>query len=107
MNMGAIAAIVYSILLFIGGIIGYVTSHSIASIAMGSIFGLLILASGIGMLKGSVLAFFGAAGLSLLMTLFFAYRFYLGGKFMPGGMMALLGLVTLIILFVDKYMKGS
>lgn len=105
MKINGIATIIYSLLLFLGGMIGYYKAHSVASIAMGSIFAILLLISGIGILKNSVLAYFSAIGLSLLLTVFFSYRFYMTEKFFPAGMMALISLAVIIIFLINKTFK--
>ena len=81
MKYSAITAIIYSVLLFAGGMIGYYKAHSVPSLVMGTVFAVLLLISGIAMMKNSVLGYFSAAGFSLLLTIFFTYRFYLTEKF--------------------------
>jgi uncharacterized membrane protein (UPF0136 family) len=102
MKFSAITALTYSLLLFIGGMIGYYKAHSVVSLAMGTAFAVLLLICGIAMLKSSILGYFSAAGLSLLLTIFFTYRFYMTEKFFPSGIMALISLVVVMIFLFNK-----
>lgn len=105
MNFTAITTFVYSLILFIGGLVGYYKAGSIASIIMGTISAVLILICGIAMIKNSVLGYFSAAGLALLLTVFFTYRFYATEKFFPAGIMAIVSFIVIIILLFNKGMK--
>lgn len=88
--------IVYGLIILAGGVAGHIKAGSTASLVSGLIFGFLLSAAGIGMIKNSLLAFFSSTVLLSILTLFFAYRFYLTGKFMPPGLLMLLTLVVII-----------
>jgi uncharacterized membrane protein (UPF0136 family) len=85
-----IAVGLYAALLLVGGVIGYLMAGSSASLAMGTACALLfgVLASQ----KGKM-ASYATFGLTLLLLLFFGYRFALAFKFMPAGLMALVSLL--------------
>jgi uncharacterized membrane protein (UPF0136 family) len=53
---------------------------------------LLLLASGLAMMKRSVLGYFAACLLTALLLFFFSYRFFQTGKIAPAGIMALTSL---------------
>ncbi len=82
----------YSLLLLIGGVIGYIMAGSLASLFMSSIFAILLLSSLF------LIRFYPTIGdrsiftLLALLTLFFAYRWY-AVKFMPSGLLCLLTIV--------------
>lgn len=90
--------LVYGLLLFIGGMIGFAKAHSNSSLVMGTGFSIAIFVSAGLMFKGNKLGNTIAMACSGLLTLFFAYRFFLTGKFMPAGLMCILSLIVLSFL---------
>ena len=97
--------VVYALLLFIGGLIGYVKAQSIASLLMGSIFAFLILFSAFLMQKRVAAGLMLARVLTLFLSLFFLYRLFQTQKLMPSGMMAFFSLIVVILLFRIKKIK--
>lgn len=93
----------YSILLFIGGFIGFLTKHSLPSLVMGSIFSLSLLFSAVLLLsyrKGGIyLSFF----LLLLLEGFFALRYILSFQLLPSGLMFFLTTITLFLFFLKLF----
>jgi len=94
-----IVILLYGLLVLGGGTIGYTTSGSMASVITGGAFGLGLLASGLGVLRGKDMGFLMAPILTVLLTMFFGYRFAQSGEFLLSGLMGALGLVTLILYF--------
>ena len=99
MKAPGIVILLYGLLVLGGGIIGYTASGSMASLIAGSAFGLGLLASGLGVLRGKNMGFIIAPTLTVLLTAFFGYRFVQSGEFMPSGLMVALGLVALVLYF--------
>lgn len=97
-----IVILLYGLLVFSGGIIGYVTAGSMASVIAGGVFGLMLLASGVGVLRGKAMGFLMAPALVVLLMAYFGYRFAQSGEFMPSGLMGVLGLVALILYFAVR-----
>ena len=95
MNLGIIAALAYGILAIVGGIIGYVQVSSKASLISGSISGLLLIFAGVIQLRGQAWGLILATVITTLLVIVFAIRLAKTRKFMPAGLMAVLGLVTL------------
>lgn len=93
---------VYGLLVVMGGLIGYLTANSLPSLLAGSISGALLFASGLGFYRSSVVAFFTAMAVALILTLFFAFRFYLTRQMMPVGMMAILSFTVLLLILTTK-----
>lgn len=89
-----ITAIAYGVLALIGGIIGYVQAQSKASLISGSISGLLLIIAGVMQLQGQGLGLMATVITAMLVTVF-AIRLTKTRKFMPAGLMSLLGLVSL------------
>lgn len=94
-----IAVGIYALLLLVGGIIGHYKADSLASLMMGSAFAL---AFGIlAFQKGKTVNYI-TIGLTLVLVLFFGYRYSLTFKFMPAGLMSLLSLLLLVKLWADR-----
>jgi len=99
MRAPGIVILLFGLLVLGGGIIGYITAGSMASLVAGSAFGLGLLASGLGVSKGKKMGFLLAPLLTLLLTAFFGYRFAQSGEFVPSGLMGVIGLVALVLYF--------
>lgn len=105
MHLSAWIVLIYSLLILIGGMIGYSQAHSLPSLISGSIFGFLLLLCSIGMFKKSVLAYTLSLALSAMLTLFFFYRFIITMKLMPAGMMAIISLSTITFILWNRKRK--
>lgn len=90
--------VIYALLIFTGGLIGFIKSQSVASVAMGSVSAGLLLFLAYGMYKQCYQAFLAAVGVTTVLFAFFSYRFYAKGVFMPPGLIALLSLGMLAVL---------
>ena len=97
----AIIVTAYGILTFLGGVIGFVLSSSLMSLVMGSIFGILLILSGVLIYKKRVYASYSAIVLSLLLAGFFIPRFIKTMHFFPAGLMALCSLVIVSFLILQ------
>lgn len=96
MKYQAIAASIYAFLLFIGGVIGYLTANSLSSLIMGTLFAVLMGICAWGMFKGCNASRISAIVLTVLMLAFFGYRLFASYKFFPAGMMVLCSLALLV-----------
>ncbi|AFY52680.1 small integral membrane protein [Rivularia sp. PCC 7116] len=90
-----IAASLYGILSIIGGIIGYKTAGSKVSLISGTISGLLLLIAAYLQLQGQVWGSTLAVIITSILVIVFAVRLTKTRKFMPAGLMVILGLVAL------------
>ncbi|WP_009634366.1 TMEM14 family protein [Synechocystis sp. PCC 7509] len=93
--IGIITAIAYGVLALIGGIIGYVQAQSKASLISGSISGLLLIVAGVMQLQGQEAGLILATVITSVLLIVFAIRLTKTRKFMPAGLMSLLGIVSL------------
>lgn len=93
---------VYGALVFAGGLMGFIKANSIPSLIMGSVSALLLFVTSYGLLSGYSWAPIAAFAIPLLLTLFFLYRFSLSYAFMPAGLMVILGIATLIMVWLKK-----
>ena len=99
MRTAGVVILLYGLLVLGGGIIGYATAGSMASLVAGGAFGLGLLASGLGVRRGKRLGFIFAPLVTLLLTVFFVYRFVQSGDFIPSGLMGVVSLVALVLYF--------
>jgi len=89
----------FGILIIIGGCFAFAKTGSTDSLLMAGIAGALLLYSGYSISKPRT-KLFGyriAIGVTALLMFVMGYRFYLSGKFMPGGLVALLSTLMTII----------
>ena len=89
--------IIFGLLTIVGGIIGYTSKGSTASIIAGSVSGILLLLAAF-LLPGKVVI---GLALSTIVSLLLAGRFLPAflktGGFMPAGMMAVLSVIGLVV----------
>jgi len=93
---------IYSFIIMAGGVFGFVKAHSLPSLIMSSVFGILLALCALGMLKKVRYSFVAAQILTSVLFGFFTYRYFLKMQFMPAGMIALLSLATLAVLSTKK-----
>jgi uncharacterized membrane protein (UPF0136 family) len=93
-----IAASLYGILSIIGGIIGYKSAGSKVSLISGCISGLLLLLAAYLQLQGQSWGLIISVIITSILVIVFAIRLAKTRKFMPAGLMVILGLVTLTIM---------
>lgn len=98
MNSSIIAAIAYGILAIAGGIIGYRQANSQVSLLSGTVSGLLLIAAAYFQLQGQTWALVLATFVTAILVVFFAYRLAKTRKFMPGGLMTILGMLALAVM---------
>jgi uncharacterized membrane protein (UPF0136 family) len=98
MNLGAISSFAYGILAIIGGIIGYIQATSKVSLISGTGFGLLLLLSSFLQFQGQAWGLILAVVVTSVLVVFFAVRLAKTRKFMPAGLMIILGVVALAMM---------
>jgi uncharacterized membrane protein (UPF0136 family) len=98
MNLSIIAAIAYGVLTVIGGIIGYFQAHSQVSLFSGIVSGLLLFAAAYLQLQGNSWGLILAIAVTAALVIFFALRLARTRKFMPAGLMTILGMLSLAVL---------
>lgn len=97
--------IIFGILTIVGGIIGYASKGSTASIIAGSISGILLLLGAFLLPDHRVAGLAIALVVSLLLAGRFVPNFIQTGKAMPAGMMSILsviGILTAIVAWIKK-----
>lgn len=96
--MGILASIIYGLISIIGGIVGYIQAESKVSLISGTISGILMLFFSYWMNRGFEWAFLIANIITFMLILVFSLRLKKTGKFMPAGLMVILGVITFIFI---------
>lgn len=97
--------VIFGILTIVGGLIGYVSKGSVASIVAGSITGVLLLVGAFLLPKYAVAGLATTLILSLVLAGQFVPKFIQTGKAMPAGMMSILsviGIITALMTWIKK-----
>jgi uncharacterized membrane protein (UPF0136 family) len=97
MQNTAIEIWVYGTIMMLGGIMGYLKVGSKASLIAGVGMGLVLLASGLGVWRGSEDSLIVAEVIAALLLVIFAIRLAKTKRFMPAGMLAFLSLLAVVI----------
>lgn len=92
----------YALIIFIGGVIGFVKAASLASFVMSSIFSTLLFICIVAMRRTLSWGFYGAFSIAVTLLVFFAYRFFVTQQFFPSGMMLLLSALMIGRLLFTK-----
>lgn len=106
MNSSIVAALAYGILAIAGGIIGYLQAHSKVSLISGVISGLLLILTAYLQMQGQAWALTLAVFVTVILVVFFALRLAKTRKFMPAGLMTILGVLALTFM-VRQLLTGA
>lgn len=98
MNLSIVAAFTYGILAIVGGVIGYIQATSRVSLLSGSISGLLLILAAYFQLQGQTWGLTLAVLVTAVLVVFFAFRLAKTRKFMPAGLMTILGILALAVM---------
>lgn len=94
--------LIYALIVFLGGIFGYVKAGSVPSLVMGVSFAAILGISAFVLFNGKKYGFYTATTATLLLAIFFLYRFLLTYKIMPAGLMCLISVAVLAILLFKR-----
>lgn len=109
MNWVRVMILVYGVINFLGGTMGFVMTGSIESVIAGGVFGVLLVLCALFASKAPALCYRGAGVLALLLLLFWANRLNVvmqagESPMMPAGNLGLAALV--IVLLVVAHFAG-
>lgn len=90
--------LIYGIFLIGLGLIGYVEANSVASLRMGSVFGILVIVTSVAMFKEKIWGLYGALIFTFLLTATFAFRYSHNGRPVPALMTVVSGAILLFLL---------
>ena len=107
MKTAAWITLFYGLMILVGGVIGHMKAASTPSLITGTIFGILLLMSAVGMFKDKLFSAYLAVILTLILDAFFTYRWLLTFKFMPSGLMTLIsiGVLIAIAILIRNHLK--
>lgn len=94
-NSAQIVLWIYIVLLFLGGLMGFIKAKSKPSLIMSAIF-----AAALALVALKFLPSYLAPTLAGVLLVFFGLRFARGKKFMPAGLMVILSLAALLALLL-------
>lgn len=100
MDLAAVAAIIYGVLAFVGGVLGYVTAKSQMSLISGLISGILLIVGGIAHQQNTSWGLVLATVVTIVLLVVFTVRLFKTKKFMPAGLMVIAGILTLAALLI-------
>lgn len=92
----------YALLVFLGGIFGYIKAGSTASLVMGVLFAVILSTSAFALFNEKKIGFKAAIITTAVLAAFFLYRLTITLHFMPAGLMSILSLITLVLLFIQQ-----
>jgi uncharacterized membrane protein (UPF0136 family) len=105
MKLSGYVVLFYGLIVFLGGLMGYVKAQSMVSLGTGLFFSAALFLSAAAIFKNYAAGQLGAILLSIVLGLLFLYRFWATEKFMPSGMMALISILILSILLILRIVK--
>jgi uncharacterized membrane protein (UPF0136 family) len=91
MNLAVIASIAYGILAIVGGVMGYMQAKSKISLLAGCGCGVLLLIAAALQFQGQSWGLLAGTGVTAVLLLAFMMRLIKTRKFMPAGLMLILG----------------
>ncbi len=107
MKKEAIIVLVYGIMVASGGIMGFVKAHSLISLIMGLVFGIILIFASITLFKKSLLGAYIACIVSLILGATFLFRYCSSQVFFPSAFMALVSALVLIKMTLFLNSKGK
>ena len=91
-----------TLIVFLGGIFGYVKADSVPSLIMGVLFATILSVSAFMMFNQKKIGFYTGVTSSFVLFAFFLYRFVLTYKVMPAGLMCVLSLIVFVVLLLKR-----
>jgi len=98
MSAATILTFVYGALAIVGGIIGFKQANSQASLVSGLATGALLVIAGFGLLQDQLWGLILAIAVTVMLVVVFVGRLVKTKKFMPAGLMVIVGVATLATL---------
>ena len=98
--------LIYGILVAAGGVMGYAKANSAASLASGGVAGALLIICSVAMMRGAyTIGWWISLVIALLLLARFSYASIGNFKMMPGGMVIVLSIITIIALIIGRSPK--
>ena len=100
MNAFQVALLLYAVVIAAGGVMGYVSAQSMASLVNGLVAAVILLIGLAVSFKNPPAGFGLSAAVALALGIFFAYRFFTTGKWMPGGVTMILSAIAFVVMLL-------
>ena len=103
-HISAMIVELYSLLVLVGGYFGYKKKKSVASLVSGMVSAVLLDIACIGLWLGHSWGLYLASTIALVLLVFFAIRYVRSPDraFMPGGLMSIVSILTLVGLYLTR-----
>jgi uncharacterized membrane protein (UPF0136 family) len=101
MRRASYLVLIYGILILVGGIAGYIRAHSLPSLVMGGVFGILLLIGSVNMMKERKWGFYLSWACAVILTAFFGYRSAMGAPLVPTGLLAMISFLMTVRLSLN------
>lgn len=101
MTISVVSTILYGVLAIVGGVVGYQKAGSKISLLSGVISGVLLIISALIALKGQIWGLSLGAIVTAVLVIVFAVRLVKTRKFMPAGLMSILGIISLFFILYE------
>ena len=98
---------IYAALLILGGIIGFLKAHSMISLIAGIVSGAIVFALLKNAVKKAKTSYDYITALSLMLGLFFGYRFAMHNVFIPSGLMLMLSTINFTVVGFSGFKHGK
>ena len=95
MNLTGSVILIYGIITLSGGIYGYVSKSSIASLIAGSVSGIILIISSVIIFRRNFSGVYISLVVAIILAVYFGLSFSKEMKLMPAGMMLVLSLVAI------------
>ena len=102
MNLPEATVVIYGALVTLGGLLGYLKARSLLSLGLGLLFGVALILSALFAGAESGIPADLPLWLVLGLTVLSLYRLNVTRRFMPAGLLVLLGAVVAVILLTAK-----
>lgn len=94
--------LIYALIVFLGGIFGYIKAESVPSLIAGVLFAVILSTGAFALMNEKWIGMQIAIATTVLLGAFFLYRFTLSYKFMPAGLMVVLSAAMLAYLLIKR-----
>ena len=105
MNAFQVALLLYAVAIAAGGVMGYISAQSMVSLVNGLVAAVLLLAGLAISFKNPPAGFGLSAVVALALGVFFAYRFFPTGKWMPAGVTMIISAVAFVVMLLAALRK--
>ena len=104
MKVAAVGALLYGIIILIGGVIAFFQEQSVAFLVFGIVVGNIYFLLACGCFKEVVPAGYVSGALTFFLAVYWAYRFIASERFFPGGVLLILSFLVLFLILLGVFL---